>query len=296
MARLAHLSDLHFGAHDARLVDAVARRMDEEKPDLIVISGDFTQRARTEQFKEACRFLDQLREAGHEVLAVPGNHDVPLYDVLRRFLSPLTRYKRFVDDDLCPFHQLDDAAVLGINTARSLTIKDGRINAEQVEQIRTTFERTPEDMPRVLVTHHPLFALPVDNEGELGKALGRQDMALDVVADAGVDLLLAGHNHRASTHHAPDLVTRASSTLVVQAGTATSVRLRDEEQSFNLIEVALDDITVAVQGWDGSGYASKDAQRYIRADGRWSRAQGATEGSSSETRNVAETTSPTAVH
>jgi 3',5'-cyclic AMP phosphodiesterase CpdA len=287
MARLAHLSDLHFGAHDTKLVEAVARRMDEEKPDLIVISGDFTQRARTEQFKEACRFLDRLREAGHEVLGVPGNHDVPLYDVLRRFLSPLTRYKRFVDDDLCPFHQLDTAAVLGINTARSLTFKDGRINSEQVEHIRQSFARTPDDMPRILVTHHPLFALPVDDAGALGKAIGRQDAALDVVADAGVDLLLAGHNHRASTHHAPDLVTRAASTLVVQAGTATSVRLRDEDQSFNLIEVAHDDVTVVVQGWDGSGYASQDAQRYVRADGRWAKAEGVTSGASSETVDVA---------
>ena len=287
MAHLAHLSDLHFGAHDTKLVEAVARRMDEEKPDLIVISGDFTQRARTEQFKEACRFLDRLREAGHEVLGVPGNHDVPLYDVLRRFLSPLTRYKRFVDDDLCPFHQLDTAAVLGINTARSLTFKDGRINSEQVEHIRQSFARTPDDMPRILVTHHPLFALPVDDAGALGKAIGRQDAALDVVADAGVDLLLAGHNHRASTHHAPDLVTRAASTLVVQAGTATSVRLRDEDQSFNLIEVAHDDVTVVVQGWDGSGYASQDAQRYVRADGRWAKAEGVTSGASSETVDVA---------
>lgn len=287
MARLAHLSDLHFGAHDPKLVDAVARRMDEERPDLVVISGDFTQRARTEQFKEACRFLDQLREAGHEVLAVPGNHDVPLYDVLRRFLSPLTRYKRFVDDELCPFHQLDSAAVLGINTARSLTIKDGRINADQVEHIRQTFARLPQEMPRVLITHHPLFALPVDNAGQLGKAIGRQELALNIVGDVGVDLLLAGHNHRASTHHAPDLVTRASSTLVVQAGTATSVRLRDEEQSFNLIQVAPDDVTVVVQGWDGRGYSSRAAQRYVRNDGTWARAQGVTSGASPETAQVA---------
>src|SRR5215204_2286415 len=127
MARLIHLSDLHFGAHEPRLVNAVAERIDEEKPDLVVISGDFTQRARTEQFKEACAFLERLREAGHDVLGVPGNHDVPLYDVLRRFLSPLTRYRRYIDDTLCPFIEKKDMAVLGINTARSLTFKDGRI-------------------------------------------------------------------------------------------------------------------------------------------------------------------------
>src|SRR5215203_5908645 len=121
MARLVHLSDLHFGAHDPRLVAGVEARVDEAKPDLVIISGDFTQRARTEQFKEACHFLTRLKDAGHDVLAVPGNHDVPLYDVFRRFLSPLTRYKRYIDDTLCPVHELDGAAVLGINTARSLT-------------------------------------------------------------------------------------------------------------------------------------------------------------------------------
>jgi 3',5'-cyclic AMP phosphodiesterase CpdA len=287
MARILHLSDLHFGAHDPRLVAAVEARVDEAKPDLVVISGDFTQRARTEQFEEACQFLTRLRDAGHEVLGVPGNHDVPLYDVLRRFLSPLTRYRRFIDDELCPFHELADAAVLGINTARSLTIKDGRINDEQVAHIRDTFLRMRDDLPRILVTHHPLFALPVGDGPELGKAIGRQDLALDAIAEAGVDLLLAGHNHRASSHHAPDLVTRAGSALVVQAGTATSTRLRDEEQSFNLIEVAADDVTVTVQAWDGSGYASRDAQRYRREDGRWKLAPGVTAGAGASSAAVA---------
>ena len=283
MARILHLSDLHFGAHDPRLVEAVEIRVDEAKADLVVISGDFTQRARTEQFEEACQFLTRLKDRGHEVLGVPGNHDVPLYDVLRRFLSPLTRYRRFIDEELCPFHELPDAAVLGINTARSLTFKDGRINDEQVEYIRATFARVTHDHPRILVTHHPLFALPVGDGPELGKAIGRQELALDAIAEAGVDLLLAGHNHRASTHHAPDLVTRAGSALVIQAGTATSTRLRDEEQSFNIIEVAADDVTIAVQAWDGNAYASCDAQRYRRVDGAWKLATGVTQGASAET-------------
>jgi 3',5'-cyclic AMP phosphodiesterase CpdA len=274
MPRLIHLSDLHFGAHDDRLVEAVERRIDDAKPDLVVISGDFTQRARTEQFKQACQFLDRLKAAGHEVLGVPGNHDVPLYDVLRRFLSPLTRYRRFIDQSLCPFHEILGAAVLGINTARSLTFKDGRINEEQVAYIRDTFSRTRSDITRILVTHHPLFALPVGDGPELGRAVGRQELALDAVADAGVDLLLAGHNHRASTHHAKDLVTDAGPALVIQAGTATSTRLRDEEQSFNLLEVGDAEVTVAVQSWDGTGYASRDAQRFVRRGEHWETATG----------------------
>ena len=267
MARLVHLSDLHFGAHDEELVAAVEKSVDALKPDLVVVSGDFTQRARTEQFEEACRFLERLREGGHEVLGVPGNHDVPLYDVLRRFLSPLTRYRRFIDETLCPFVEFPGVAVLGINTARSLTFKDGRISKEQVEFIRETFSRTDPDATRVLVTHHPMFAVPVGEEVE--RAVGRQELALDAIEDAGVDLLLAGHAHHASTHDASELVTRSGGALVVQAGTATSTRTREQKQSFNTIDIDGGKVTVTVNAWEGDGFKPADAQPYQYQEGRW---------------------------
>jgi 3',5'-cyclic AMP phosphodiesterase CpdA len=267
MARLIHLSDLHFGAHDPRIVEAVERKVDEARPDLVVISGDFTQRARTEQFQEACQFLERLRDAGHELLAVPGNHDVPLYDVFRRFLSPLTRYMRYIDDTLCPMQEVPGATVLGINTARSLTFKDGRINDDQMRFIRETFDRTDPDSMRILVTHHPLFALQVGES--ITPAVGRSSLALDAIGDAGVDMLLAGHNHDASVHSARDLVTRAGAALVVQAGTATSTRVRDQEQSFNKIEIDGARVTVIVESWNGSEFAAQDAQKYEREGDEW---------------------------
>jgi 3',5'-cyclic AMP phosphodiesterase CpdA len=267
MARLIHLSDLHFGAHDPVLVEAVERKVDEAAPNLVVISGDFTQRARTEQFQEACRFLDRLRDSGHEVLAVPGNHDVPLYDVFRRFLSPLTRYTRYIDESLCPMLEIPGAIVLGINTARSLTFKDGRINEDQIRFIRETFERSDPEAMRILVTHHPLFALQVGES--VTPAAGRSELALDAVGEAGVDMLLAGHNHDASVHSARDLVTRAGPALVVQAGTATSTRVRNQSQSFNQIQVEDGSITVTVESWNGSDFAAQDAQRYEKQNDHW---------------------------
>jgi 3',5'-cyclic AMP phosphodiesterase CpdA len=267
MARLIHLSDLHFGAHDPQIVEAVERKVEETKPDLVVISGDFTQRARTEQFQEACRFLERLRDAGHDLLAVPGNHDVPLYDVFRRFLSPLTRYMRYIDDTLCPMQEVPGATVLGINTARSLTFKDGRINDDQMRFIRETFDRTDPNAMRILVTHHPLFALQVGES--ITPAVGRSALALDAIGDAGVDMLLAGHNHDASVHSARDLVTRAGPALVVQAGTATSTRVRDQQQSFNKIEIDGARVTVVVESWNGSDFAAQDAQKYKREGDEW---------------------------
>jgi 3',5'-cyclic AMP phosphodiesterase CpdA len=273
MTRLVHLSDLHFGAHDDAIVTAVEREVDAAQPDLVIISGDFTQRARTEQFQDACRFLERLRDAGHDVLAVPGNHDVPLYDVLRRFLSPLGRYKKYVDDTLCPWQRLPGVSVLGLNTARSLTIKDGRINAEQVDFVRRHFADTPAGELKLLVTHHPLFALPVGDAGIIGKPLGRQELALDVINELGIDLLLAGHNHRASTHHARDLVTRAGGALVVQAGTATSIRLREEEQSFNLLEIAGDSVTIGLKRWTGGAFEAAAPTSFRRTGEGWRQAE-----------------------
>jgi 3',5'-cyclic AMP phosphodiesterase CpdA len=267
MARIVHLSDLHFGAHDERLVEAVDAKVDQLKPDLVVISGDFTQRARTEQFRQACDFLEGLRERGHEVLGVPGNHDVPLYDVLRRFLSPLARYRRFIDATLCPFIELPGVAVLGINTARSLTFKDGRISKEQVQFIRDTLARSPSEAMRILVTHHPLFALRIGEQVE--RAIGRQELALDVIEEAGVDIVLAGHAHHALSQDASDLVARAGGVLVVQAGTATSTRVREQEQSFNTIEVSERQAIVTVHAWNGIDFKPNDTRAYKWRDGRW---------------------------
>ena len=269
MPKIIHLSDLHFGAHDPVIVTAVEQRLDHENADLVVISGDFTQRAHTDQFREAGEFVERVRGAGHEVLAVPGNHDVPLYNVFRRFLSPLTRYKKFIDETVCPFIQIDGAAVLGINTARSLTFKNGHVSHEQMDLIRETFAVTDAHQPRILVTHHPLFALPVGDGPELGHLMDDHQDALTAIAEAGVDLLLAGHNHRASINDASALVHGAGKALVIQAGTATSTRVRGEEQSFNRIEIDQHGVRVTVQRWTGSEFHSGDSEMFKRVGDEW---------------------------
>lgn len=268
MARLIHLSDLHFGAHQDKLVAAVETRIDEEKPDLVVISGDFTQRARTEQFEQAGAFLTRIKAKGHQVLGVPGNHDIPLYDVLRRFFSPLTRFRKYVDETVCPFHELEGAAVLGINTARSATFKDGKISGEQIAFIRQTFGCIDPKVPRVLVTHHPIFALPVGGGGT-GKPIDNQADVLEMIGTLGVDVLLAGHNHRASHQDSADFVTKSTGALVIQAGTATSTRVRGENQSFNIIEIGGETVTVTLVGWQENDFKNGEPARFMRTDGRW---------------------------
>ena len=268
MARLVHLSDLHFGAHEDHLVAAVEEQVHDYRPDLIVISGDFTQRARTKQFAAASAFLERLRSAGHKVLGVPGNHDVPLYDVLRRFLAPLDRYRRFIDDTLCPFVQLPTAAVMGVNTARSATFKDGKINDDQIAFIREAFGQVDPEVPRILVTHHPVFALPT-GDGGVSEPIKNQERVLEMIGSLGVDILLAGHNHRASHQDSADFVTKSTGALVIQAGTATSNRVRGEHHSFNKIVVNGENVEVTLVGWHHTEFRDGDPARFTRSGGRW---------------------------
>lgn len=269
MARIAHLSDIHFGAHDPKIVDAATAWLEERRPDLVVISGDLTQRARVEQFRAASAWLNRLRAAGLKLLVIPGNHDIPLYDVMRRFAAPLERYKRYISPDLCPWYEDDEVAILGLNTARSLTIKDGRINHDQMDMLRECFAPVASAKTRILVTHHPLFAMPIGRGGELSEAVGQHDDAVQAASEAGVHLALAGHFHRTYAQAARKMVERAGGALIIQAGTATSTRLRNAEpQSFNWLHVRRhDEVEIQVIVWDGAGFRRASHVEY-RHDGQ----------------------------
>lgn len=269
MTRIAHLSDIHFGANDEKIVAATEAWLQKRRPDLVIISGDFTQRAREAQFRAASAYLNRLRAGGLKVLAIPGNHDVPLYDVVRRFAAPLARYKRYIDSDLCPWFEDDDVAVLGLNTARSLTIKDGRINADQIELMNQRFRTVAPAKTLILVTHHPLFSMPIGKGSELTEAVGRSEDAVKAACEAGVHIALAGHFHRTYAEAASKMVSKAGTALVIQAGTATSTRLRNSEpQSFNWLHVERSNqLALQVITWNGASFGDGSESRF-RFDGR----------------------------
>ena len=263
MSSIAHLSDVHFGHHDPAVVAAIHAFLERRRPDLVVISGDFTQRARVAQYREACEFVERLEAAGLAIVAVPGNHDVPLYDIARRFLRPLDRYRRFIDDDLCPWWENHDLAVLGINTARSFTFKDGSVSFDQMHRIRTCFRDVADGKTRILVTHHPLYEMPLGDEDAPTRVAGRSHDALAAAADAGVDVLLAGHFHRSFGKSAREMVETARPALVIQAGTASSTRLRGgEQQSFNWIETGDGSIVLQVFGWESGKFVGGEPVRF----------------------------------
>ena len=271
MRTIVHLSDLHFGRVDPAIPPALLRAVAVAAPDLVAVSGDITQRARIAEFKAAAHFLETLPAP---VLAVPGNHDVPLYNVLLRWLLPLDRYRRYITSDLAPFCEDAEIAALGVNTTRALTFKDGRINRHQMEAAMQRFAHCRNDVTRIVVTHHT-FDTP-DPVGAIAahKVVGRADMAMAGLLLADVDMMLSGHLHMSgvgeTTKRYP-LPGRAA--LLIRAGTATSTRRRGQVNAFNVVRVARPEVAIDCMVWqpDEGRFVAASTERFRRTEVGWSR-------------------------
>ena len=231
MRTIVHLSDLHTGRVDPAILGPLTAAIAEAQPHLVVFSGDLTQRATRTQFREARAFLDGLTAP---CLVIPGNHDVPLWNVARRFVAPLARYKQFITTDLEPVFQDEEVVVVGLNTARAFAWGEGRINRRQVAAALRRLQAAPPGLIRIVVTHHPFDLPPGVHERRL---LGRARMAMAEFASAGAELFLSGHLHLSHVSHSAERYRIAGhSALIVQAGTV-SMRGRGEEPSFNMLRL-----------------------------------------------------------
>lgn len=267
MRRVVHISDLHFGRVDEALVEPLIIAIRQASPHLVAVSGDLTQRARTAEFKAAGDFLRRLPLPQ---VVVPGNHDIPLYNLLARFRDPLQGYRSHITSDLAPFYVDDEIAALGINTARSLTWKAGRINAVQVTAAGERLCGLAAGVTKIVVTHHP-FDLPSGADDH--ELVGRAEMALRGWAACGVRILLSGHLHTARVGNTGErFAIDGHCALVVQAGTTMSVRTRSETNSFNVLHIA-DDGTVAIDRhlWDrvAGKFLLGPTERFCLHQGLW---------------------------
>ncbi len=269
MRRIVHLSDIHFGTVDYAVVDLAVQKVNEIRPDVVVVSGDLTQRARSEEFRQARQFLDRLPKPQ---IVVPGNHDVPLYNIFDRFFRRLTKFKKYITHDLTPTYIDEELAIVGVNTARSLTIKSGRINREQVDHIRAKICGLNDSILKIIVTHHP-FDLPEGFDGD--DIVGRAKKAMVRIADCGGDVFLAGHLHVSNIETTAKRYNLENGriALVIQAGTATSVRVRGEVNSFNLIEFDLPELRIerlectTVE----TGFVPAENKNYAQSENGWKR-------------------------
>lgn len=269
MRRIAHISDLHFGTEDLLVADGLLSDLSRQAPHLVVVSGDLTQRARRSQFKAARAYLDRIAPPQ---LIVPGNHDVPLYNVIYRLVRPLTSYRRFITADMYPFFHDEELAIAGVNTARSTTWKDGRISLAQIQKLKAQFDSVSPHLFKVLVSHHP-FIPPADDAG--AALVGRAPLALKMLEDCGCALILSGHLHQAySGDVRPFHLEITRSILVAQAGTAISHRRRDEPNAYNLITLDGDSLQLEVRAWEGKEFYTARTSQFQRGEAGWTATPG----------------------
>ncbi len=223
MTVLLHISDTHFGTEEPPVVAALQQMVREEKPDAVILSGDITQRARSAQFAAARRFCDSL--GVERLLTLPGNHDIPLYNIAARLFAPYAGYQACFGKELEPELEFADVLVIGVNTTRPERHKDGVVSAAQINRVVKRLHRARREQLRVVVTHQPACVMRDEDEKD---RLHGGEAAVQAWARAGADLVLGGHIH---LPYVSDVCARAQVSAprpmyCVQAGTALSHRVR----------------------------------------------------------------------
>lgn len=249
MTTLLQVSDPHFGTERPRVVQALLRFAEEQAPDGVVVSGDVTQRARRRQFERAREFVDALPTRRRAV--VPGNHDIPLFNLLARIVRPYGNYSRSFGDELEPTLEWPQALVVCVNTTRAYRHKHGEVSGDQVERVCARLRQATPQQARVIVVHQPVLAVqPSDAVNVLRGA----DRAVPAWASAGADLILGGHIHlpyvRSLRAAYPGI---ERDVFIAQAGTAVSSRVRrGAPNSVNLLRFLGDDRgrQCVVERWD----------------------------------------------
>lgn len=261
MTRVLQMSDPHFGTEQPQVVDALHRFIDSCAPDVLLLSGDITQRARRSQFDAAQRFLDRVT---CPVLAIPGNHDIPLFNLFARFFNPYGNFRRTFGEHLEPEFSNPDVLIIGVNTTRASRHKDGEVSASQTARIIERLRQAEPEQLRIVMQHHPVRAVAESDNTNL--LIGREQ-AVPAWVDAGMDLLLGGHIHLPYVWplfgHTGESGRKA---WTVQAGTAVSSRTRGEvSNSVNLIQhdVEAGRHQCAIERWDYSAEADCFVQALV---------------------------------
>jgi 3',5'-cyclic AMP phosphodiesterase CpdA len=270
MLTLLHISDLHFGPLYVPTVgEALIHAAYRLRPAVIVASGDFTQRAKPEEFLAARQYLDRLPPATQ--VLVPGNHDVPLYRMLDRLMAPYALYREHLTRALDAVVSRPDAVIVALNsTAPTRAITNGRIRRRQLDLCAEAFASAPEGAARIVVTHHHWAPVPDYAKSEV---MPGAKQALDTLTELRVDLILSGHLHRSSIINSLDVYAgrdRQHGILIVQCGTSTSRRGRAREReknSFNWIQITDHSIRITHYMYfaEADGFAPMSRHLFPRA-------------------------------
>ncbi|WP_280152306.1 metallophosphoesterase family protein [Piscinibacter sp. XHJ-5] len=254
MTTLLHISDPHFGTEQPPVVDALLQLVREQPPDQVILSGDVTQRARRAQFSAARRFIDDV--GAPRTLVIPGNHDIPLFNVVARLFAPYAGFIEAFGAELEPVAESPQCLVIALNTTRARRHKHGEVSAQQVERVADRLKAALQGQLRIVVVHQPVAVIREEDEVNLLRGHGD---AIARWSSAGADLVLGGHIHLPYVLALHERVKGlARRTWAVQAGTAVSRRVRQgAPNSVNLIRWGdgLPPARCVVERWDYAAQA-----------------------------------------
>ncbi|MEM8931418.1 MAG: metallophosphoesterase family protein [Acidobacteriota bacterium] len=263
--RLLHVSDIHFGPHfRPEVADGLFDLIDRRRPDLLVISGDLTRRAKRRQFEAARAWVDRLPVPW---IAVPGNHDVPMYRVWERLLAPYGMYQRVFDEEMEPIVEDDAMLVVGVNTAFNFTVKDGRFTRAALRRLDRVLAGGA-GKAKIVVAHHHLAPPP---RFDTNRVTGRAREALEIMAHHEVEMVLSGHLHQTYIATSEEYYPIGSTpVLLVHSGTTTSSRGRGWERrrnSCNWIVIDAETTTIDHLLWrdEAATFEAWRQQRFPRA-------------------------------
>ncbi|MDQ1898998.1 metallophosphoesterase [Paracoccus sp. WLY502] len=259
MIRIAHLSDLHFGYHRADLVEPLLDHVNGARADLVVITGDLTHRARAAQYAQAAAFLERIRAP---LLVIPGNHDVPLYNLPVRFLMPWRGFRQAVGSDLTPTRKLGPVRVLGLNSVDPFAVQRGIIRDGEIRRLERSLDRNGMN---IVALHHPLEHL-----AQVDKELSRRaPQALARLERAGAQIALSGHLHVWATGAMLDQ-TAHPGLLQVQGGSALCGRLSDRQNEFAVLQIDSPFLSIERHiAPMGQGFNSPEHEYFSRESGVW---------------------------
>lgn len=255
---LFHCSDVHFG-HPAvpEQFEAIEAMIQTQRNDVVAVSGDLTQRARSGEFLRARAFIKHAEQVS-KVIVVPGNHDVAWW------FSPLgvgddrkllRKYREYINENLEPVLRMPGATFVGLNTCHGIipetltwNLRDlsviGALRQDQLDRAATEFARTPEGDARVVVMHHN----PVKGELSQRHGLRNTNRVLGAFAEMGVDLVLCGHDHQEAVHF---IEHTKKGTVISTAGTISNRARGGRPSSVNTIRITPSTIDVHTLIWSG---------------------------------------------
>lgn len=246
MSLILHVSDTHFGTEQPPVVEALLALAHQQRPDVAVLSGDITQRARHSEFAAAKAFIERLPVPARVLL--PGNHDISLLNPWRRLVTPHRHFLRMLSDVLEPEFENADLLIVGVNTTRRFRHVDGCVSLQQIQRVSERLRHAPAAKLKLVVTHQPVHVM---RERDAHNLLHGRAAAMRAWSQAGAHLILGGHIHLPFVQPLREAHGLPREVWAVQAGTAVSSRVRPGgPNSVNLIRHSPDRARCVVERWD----------------------------------------------